>query len=230
MISNGELGSGLNEVVAPLQDLWQSAVNFVPTLIAALVVFLVGLILATGLGMVVERVLDKVKLDEVLKKLEVEKYFTRAGLRLHSSRFFGQLVFWFITAAFLLAASDILNLTGVSEFLREILRFIPNVVVAVIILLVAVLVANFTRHTVRAAAKSARMPSAKFLGTLSWWSIVIFGLLAALEQLGIAAALIQTLVTGIIAMFALAGGLAFGLGGKEYAAHLIEKMREHTGH
>ncbi|RME59944.1 hypothetical protein D6779_03165 [Candidatus Parcubacteria bacterium] len=230
MISNDGLSSGLNEVVAPLQDLWQSAVGFVPTLIAALVVFLVGLILATGLGMLVERALDKVKLDEVLKKLEVEKYFTRAGLRLHSSRFLGQLVFWFITAAFLLAASDILNLTGVSEFLREILRFIPNVVVAVIILLVAVLIANFTRHTVRAATKSARMPSSKFLGTLSWWAIVIFGFLAALEQLGIAATLIQTIVTGIVAMFALAGGLAFGLGGKEYAAHLIEKMREHTGH
>jgi len=68
--------------------------------------------------------------------------------------------------------------------------------------------------------------AANFLGTLSWWAVIIFGLLAALSQLGIAVTIINTLVTGLVVMVALAGGIAFGLGGKDYASHLIKKFRE----
>jgi len=91
-----------------------------------------------------------------------------------------------------------------------------------------VVLGNVTKRVVVASVLSARLHAAHFLGTLSWWAVVVFGLLAALVQLNIATAIIQSLITGFIAMLALAGGLAFGLGGKEYAAHLLEKLRENT--
>jgi hypothetical protein len=70
--------------------------------------------------------------------------------------------------------------------------------------------------------------AAGFLGTLTWWAVVFFGFFAALSQLGVAVALINSLVTGFVAMLALAGGIAFGLGGKDYAAHLLNKLRENV--
>lgn len=104
----------------------------------------------------------------------------------------------------------------------------PNVIVAILIMLAAFVIGHFLRNVVRASIKSAHLHGAGFLASLTWWAIVIFGLLAAFSQLGIAVAVVNALITGLIAMLALAFGLAFGLGGKDYATFLISKLREHT--
>ena len=96
------------------------------------------------------------------------------------------------------------------------------------LVLAAVVVGNFLRSLVKASVSAARLHASKFLATLTWWVVVIFGVLAALMQLGVAGVLLNTIVTGIIAMVAIAGGIAFGLGGKDYAAHLVQKLRENT--
>lgn len=215
-------------VAGSLQGLWVGVVSFLPTLIAAIVVFVVGLVVAAGLGALVEKIFEAIRLDSLLHKLGLSPYFERAGLRLRGARFLGQLVNWFLIIAFLLAASDILGLTALSMFLRDVLFYIPNIAVAVLIMLAAVVVANFLRRVVTASVMSAKLHAAHFLGVLTWWAIVVFGLLTALVQLKIAPSIINSLVTGFIAMLALAGGLAFGLGGKEYAAYLVNKLRETT--
>lgn len=203
-------------------------IGFLPELLGALIVLIVGLIVAAGLGALVERLLSSARLDSFLGKLGLNKHFERAGISLKASRFFGRLVYWFIVIAFLLAASDILNLEALSAFLRDVLFYIPNVIVAVLIMLAAVVVANFLKKVVQASVMGARLHAGHFLGTLTWWAVVIFGLLASLTQLGIVPSIINAVVTGFIAMFALAGGLAFGLGGRDYASHLISKLRENT--
>jgi hypothetical protein len=213
-------------VVGTLQNLWAGAVATLGNIVGALVVLLVGLVVASGLGSLVERVVNLVKLDRALVKLGLEEYFERAGLRLQSGRFFGRLVYWFLVVVFLLAATDILKFYSLSNFLRDVLLYLPNVFVAVLIMLAAVVLANFLRGLVRASVKTARLHAAGFLGTLTWWAVVFFGFFAALSQLGVAVALINSLVTGFVAMLALAGGIAFGLGGKDYAAHLLNKLRE----
>lgn len=215
-------------VVGSLQDLWIGMVSFLPTFIAAILVFIIGLVVAAGLGALVEKIFEAIRLDSLLNKLGLSPYFERAGLRLRGSRFLGQLVNWFLIVAFLLAASDILGLTALSVFLRDVLSYIPNIVAAVLIMLAAVVLANFSRRVVTASVMSAKLHAAHFLGILTWWTIVVFGLFAALVQLDIAPSIINSLVTGFIAMLALAGGLAFGLGGKEYASHLINRLREIT--
>lgn len=215
-------------VAGSLQNLWFGVASFIPNLLGALIVFVIGLVVASGLGALVEKIFDAVKLDSFLTKLGLTPYFERAGLRLHGSRFMGQLVNWFLIIVFLLAATDILGLSAFSSFLGEVLAYIPNIVVAVLIMLAAIVIGNFLKRTVTASVMGSKLDGATFLGSLALWVTTVFGFLAALVQLNIAPSIINTLVIGFIAMLALAGGLAFGLGGKEYASHLLNKLREHT--
>jgi hypothetical protein len=215
-------------VAASLQNLWLGFMDFVPRLIGSLIVLILGLIVAAGLGILVEKIFDAIRLDAFLKKIGLGPFFERAGLRLRAAYFLGRLVYWFIIVAFLLAAVDSLGLYALSQFLQSVLNYLPNVIAAVLIMLAAVVLANFLRRLTSASVMSAKLHAAHFLGTLVWWAIVVFGFLAALEQLNIAAAVIQSIITGFIAMMALAGGLAFGLGGRDYAAHLLGKLRART--
>lgn len=215
-------------IISSFQNLWVGAVEVLGNIVGALIVLVIGLIVASGIGALVEKIISAVKLDRGLRTLGVEEYFQRAGLNLNSGKFFGKLVYWFLVVVFLLAASDILGFFALSDFLRQVLLYIPNVIVAVLIMLAGVVVANFLRNLVRASVKSAGLHAPGFLGTLTWWSVVLFGFFAALTQLGIAVSIINALVTGLVAMLALAGGLAFGLGGRDYAANLINRLREHV--
>lgn len=215
------------EVLAvSLQQLWSVFVGFLPALLGALLVFVLGLVVASGLGMLVKKLVVAIKLDAALVRAGVEPYFKRAGLRIDLGEFFGKTTYWFILIAFFLAAADILHFGALSLFLRAVLLYIPQVIVAVLIMLVAVILAKFFKKLVEASVMSAELHSANFLGSLTWWSVIIFGLFAALTQLGIAVAIINTFVTGFVVMVALAGGIAFGLGGKDYASHLIRKLRD----
>jgi hypothetical protein len=210
------------------QKLLGDLLAFLPSLLGAIVIFLAGLIIATWLGKLVELLIAAFKLDAVLRSLGIEPYLERAGMRLNSARFFGQAIFWFFVIVFLLAVSDILQFSSLSRFLQDVLWYIPKVIVAALIMVVAFVAAGFLRNLVRASVLSARLHAANFLGALTWWSIVVFGFLTALDQLiivRIATDIIQTLITGLIAMLVLAGGIAFGLGGKDYAAHLLERFR-----
>lgn len=220
----------VNVLVASLQNLWQMVVAFLPALIGALIVLIVGLIVAAGLERLVERLVFYLKIDALLRKLGLEMHLERANLELNAGRFLGRVVYWFILIAFFLAASDILGFIALSGFLRDVLIYIPNVIVAALIVLASVVAANFLRGLVLASVLGAKLHAAKFLGVLTWWTVVIFGLLTAAVQLNIAVAVINTVITGVVAMLALAGGLAFGLGGRDAAMRWIEKLEGEVNH
>lgn len=217
----------VNVIVNSLQNLWVGFVNVLGVVIGALVVFLIGLIVASGLGAFVEKIVELIKLDRLLESLGVREYFERGGITLNSAKFFGRATYWFLVIVFLLAASDILGFATLSQFLRDVLLYVPNVIIAVLIMLAAIVIANFLRKLVVSSLKSARLQGYKFLSSLTWWAVVLFGFLAAVSQLGIARDIINTLVAGFVAMIAIAGGIAFGLGGRDYAAYLVSKLREH---
>lgn len=215
-------------IVVSLQNLWNGFVGFVPNLLGAFIVVVVGIIVAAGLGALIEKIFASLRFDTFLARIGLAPHFERAGLALKGSRFLGRLVFWFIVIAFLLAATSILQLDALSNFLQAVLFYIPNVIVAVLIMFAAAVVANFLRRVVQASVMSTRLGAAHFLGTLTYWAVVVFGFLAALDQLGVVPSIINAVITGFIAMIALAGGLAFGLGGRDYAGHLLNKFRQGT--
>ncbi len=217
-------------VVGSLQNLWVGFIGTIASIIGALVILIIGLIVAAGIGALVEKIINFIKLDKLLVSLGLQEYFDRANLQINSGKFLRKLVYWFLVVVFLLAATDVLGFYSLSDFLKSVLLYLPNVIVAVLIMLATFVIAHFLRGVVRASVKSAHLHGAGFLASLTWWAVIIFGLLATFSQLGIAVAVVNALITGLIAMLALAFGLAFGLGGKDYAAYLISKLREHTEH
>lgn len=213
-------------ITMSLLGVWESFIVFLPALIGAIIVFVAGWIIAVALGKAVEKLVKAARIDQALQKIGWGRWFSEIGISADMSEFFGGLVKWFLILVFLMAATDILQLSQVTSFLRSILLYMPNVVASVIILAVVVLVGNFVYRIVKGSTKMAGVMSATMLATIAKWAIIIFGILAALLQLGIASSLVSAIFTGIIAMLALAGGLAFGLGGKEEAAIILKKLRE----
>lgn len=211
-------------VVESLMQSWAAVGEFIPLFIGAVIVFLIGWVVAVALGSLVEQIVKALRIDAILQKLEIEKALERGGVRLNSGVFLGALVRWFVIIVFLLAAANILGLSQVSEFLTQVLYYIPNVVVAALILLIALRVAEVVERSTRASAEAAGMRGA-IVGVMARWAIWVFAVIAALLQLGVATILIQTLVTGLVAMLAIAFGLAFGLGGKDAATSFIDKVR-----
>src|SRR3989344_979853 len=211
-------------IVASLQEVWISLASFIPLLIGTLVVFLVGWVVAVALGKAVEQIVRALRVDTLLHKLDIGHAVERAGWRLNTGAFVGWLVKWSLVISFLLASVNILGLTAVSDFLKDILLYVPNVVVAALILVIAALVADVVERAVRGSVEAAGYRGS-LVGVTARWAIWIFAFFAILPQLGIATALVQTLVTGLVAALAIAFGLAFGLGGKETASAFLERMR-----
>ena len=211
-------------VTESFQGLWFKFVGIIPEIIAALVVFILGLFIAEGLGRLVSKILGKIYLDQLLEKAGVKKALDKIGFKMSASRVLGLLVMWFLLAVFLIASAEILHLGQISQFLKDVVNYIPHVIIAIVILVIGIIVSNFVKAAIKQSAQAANIAASDFLAALGKWAILVFSLMAALVQLKIASELIQILFTGLVAMLALAGGLAFGLGGKEKAKELLDKI------
>jgi small-conductance mechanosensitive channel len=126
-----------------------------------------------------------------------------------------------------MASFDVLGLSQVNGFLKDVVTYIPQVIIAVLILMVAVVVANALQKIVVASAKAGHVKSAEMMGRVTRWAIWIFAVITALFNLGVAPGLIQSIITAVVAGGALALGLAFGLGGKDAAQRWLEKTTSH---
>lgn len=213
------------------QNLSDGLVQFIPNIVVALIIFVLGWLIGAALGRIVSQVIKSVKVDNALKSTGFNDMVERAGFTLDSGAFIGALVKWFFVVVFLVAALDVLGLDQVNFFLQTVvLGYLPQVIVAVLIIVVGAVVAEVSAKAVIGAAKAAHMRSAGIAGSVTRWAIWIFAILAALDQLSVASAFVQTLFTGVIVALSLAFGLAFGLGGQEAAARFIEKVRSDMNH
>ncbi len=207
----------------------QKFVYFFPTILGAFLVLVFGWILSVALGKLISKVAgDYLGLDRMAEKIGVKKNASggRSVMFLAPSVLIGGLFKWFLALVFLMAATSILGLDQVTIFLNSIVVYIPNVIVAVIILALVFLLGNFVYHLVKHSTRAMGLTSATLVAGISKWAIITFGIFAALIQLGIASSLVNTIFVGLIAMLSLAGGLAFGLGGKEEAQLILRKIRE----
>jgi len=210
---------------ASLQDLWWGFMQFAPKLIVAIVFFIIGWVLGSLIAKGFEQVFSALKVDKLFESIKAENFFRKAGMNLNTGYFVGQLIKWFIIIVFLLPSLNLVGLTYISSFLKDdVLTFLPRVIVAVFILIIASVVADALSKTVVAGAKGMNLHSANMIGTVTKYAIWVFAFIIALGQLGVATAYMQILFTGIIGMFAIAGALAFGLGGKDAASRFISKV------
>lgn len=209
---------------AVTESLRQTA-NFLPHLIAAIVIFIIGVVVAVILRNILVRILKLINFEKSLTNTGIPESLKRADPSLTITKLLGELLRWFVILVFLIPAVDQLGLGQVNEVIKALINYIPNVVVAVIIVTVGSVFAKIARDFVTATASSLGANTARTVGQIARWAIIVFALLAALTQLGVAPDLIRILFTGFVAMVALAGGLAFGLGGKDTAESMLQKIR-----
>lgn len=195
--------------------------SFIPRFLSGFIILLIGIIIATFLRQIVREVLKFVKFESFLKKYGVPESKENAQW----SVILAEIARWFVIIVFLVPTADVWGLGKFVDVLNNLLLFLPNVFIAVLLLLVGFVVSKLVYDLLMASVRGLSKDSARTIAMVGRWSVLIFVFLVVLNQLGIASDLIRILFSGVVAMVALAGGLAFGLGGKEAAKEIIEKLR-----
>jgi len=207
------------------QSLWVEFIQVLPQILIALLVLVVGWIIGGVLKKVVESVFATLHIDKALDAAGVDELAHKAGYGLNSGVFVGTLVKWFVIIVFFVAALDILNLQQATDFLSSVvLGYLPQVIVAVLILFGGLILASVAQKMVEAGVKASSLGSPALLSKFAYYAILLFTALAALNQLQIAPELVQLLFAGLVFGLSLAFGLAFGLGGRDSAAHYLKHL------
>jgi len=209
-----------------LQDAWQAFLIFIPNLAGALLVFVIGWFVAIWGGKIVTEILNRLNINRLFEKDGWKTALERADLKVNVSEFLGAIVKWILMIVFLTAAVEILGLVQFAGFLTDILGYLDNVVVAALIFVVTVVVVDIVVKIIVATGEGAKFVHSRLAGEIAKWAIWIFAILAILHQLGIAQPLIEILFTGVVAVLVISCGLAFGLGGKETAAEILNELRK----
>lgn len=215
-------GGAFNE---SLMNLWSGFISFVPSLLGAIILFIIGWVVGSVIGKAIAQLFSSLKVDKLFESAGASELMNRAGLKLNVGGFIGAVVKWFIVVVFLMASLEIMGLTQVNDFLREaVLFYLPKVIIASLVLVIAMVIASTMQKVVEASAKAANLRGAGMIGSITRYAIWIFAFIIALSELGIATAFMQILFTGFVAALAIALGLSFGLGGKEAAARAVDKL------
>lgn len=214
-------------VVGALQELYAKTVAFLPSLLAAIIVLILGWLIAIFLSKLVLKILDAIKIDALANQVGLENLSEKVGRSLSLAKLGAWLVKWFFFLGSFIAAAEILGLSEVSRFLyQDVLGYAGHVVVAMAILLLGILAATFFSGIVNSTVKASGWHAAGSLGALTKWAILVFTVIATLSQLQVATAFLQDLFRAVIAMLAIAGGIAFGLGGKDHAKKILDNVEE----
>ena len=196
--------------------------SFIPKLIGALLILLVGWIIATVVYNLVVRGLRMLRFNQIADRAEIDTFLANAGVQMDPAMVVGKLAYWFLMLIFVGAAFNAFGLPQVTDVVNRILAFIPNVVVAVVVMLLGALAANFVGNLVRGASGTAHLGNPNLISNLARAAVLVFASLIALDQLNIAPTIINTLWMAFVGMFAVAGALAFGLGGRDVARRMLE--------
>ncbi len=213
------------EYLEPLEGLWVSFLTFIPDLVGALLIFIIGWFFAVGVGKLITGILTKLKFNSFFESESWEEAMEKAEVKLNMSEFLGSIVKWIIILVVLHLSVGVLGFEQFEELMGRIVGYLPNVIVAALIFVAAVMVADFLSKIMVAATEKADFAHTSLMGAIVKGAIWIFAIFAILIELGIAEELLTTLFEALVYMIAIAGGLAFGLGGKDVAKKTIEKMK-----
>lgn len=211
--------------IQSLQNLWQAFMGFVPALIGAIIVFVIGWYISTGVGKLITEILRRIKFNKIFEKGSWDEALAKADIKVDASGFIGAIIKWVLVIVFLLAAVEILGFVQFASFLNGVLGYLPNVIVAALIFVVTVIVVDIVEKVVRVAVESIKVGYGQMISAVIKWSIWIFAIMAILYQLGIARPFMETLFQGLVAMLVISLGIAFGLGGKEVAAEMLQDLK-----
>jgi hypothetical protein len=202
--------------------------NAIPRILAFIITVAVGWFIASLIARGVTTLLRAIPFNEFAEKTGVTR-FTRASAGLDASAVVAAVVKWLVRIVVLLVAFDLLGLPAVSDVLRSFLLWLPNLIVALFVLFIAGIASEALSNVVRGAASEADFDNPNTLANVARIAVWVVAIVVAANQLGVAATLVNTIVTGAIGAIALAAGIAFGLGGREVAARRLEEWDRKAG-
>jgi hypothetical protein len=194
--------------------------------VGALIIFIIGWFISVGIGKLVTEILKRIRFNQIFEKGNWDEALAKADIKVDASGFIGAIVKWVLVIVFLLAAVEVLGLSKFADFLNSVLAYLPNVIVAALIFVVTVIVVDIVEKIVRVTVESIKVGYGQLVSAVIRWSIWVFAVLAILDQLKFTAAdwvieFVQIIAIGLVAMFA----IAFGLGGKETAAEILQDIK-----
>ena len=215
------------EVLPAIQEAFQGTINkvgdFLPNLISAIVIFLIGWIIARSIRWALLKVLRAVKFDNLADNVGINGYLQKGGIKGGSSGVIAKLGYWIIMFTVLILVFNTLGLTVVSDLLQDVIKFIPNIIVACILLIVGMYLAEFVSGLVVAALKTGDFDNPNLVGRIAYGAVMFFTVAIVMNQLNIAEDLVNNVVGIILGGLGLATAIAFGLGGRDWAGRLINK-------
>lgn len=208
-------------LLAAMSSLWASVAGFIPRLFGALVVVLLGFVVAKLLDTLLSKVLAKIGLDRLMAGTGLTKLLSRAGIRVPVSALIGKVVYWFVLLIFLVSAAESLGLERVSATLDMLALYVPKVFGAALILLAGVLLAQLLSGLVRGAAEGVGLDYANGLARMAQGLVIIISISVAIGQLEVKTELLNYVIAIVLITFGLAVALAFGLGSRELVSQIL---------
>lgn len=205
---------------------FQNFVAYLPRVIFAVIVVLIGVLVGQLLKVAVVKVLKLIRLKPYTDAVGLNKVFTA---KVELAELLGDLVKWAIIIVSLLPALEILNLPKVYDLVFSVVAYIPRVIVAVAIIIIGGVIADLVARLVESTAQTIGAKTAAVAADLARWIIIVMAVITAVNQLGINTVIVNQVILGLIAMLAIAGGLAFGLGGQAAAKEVIESVKKSAG-
>ena len=205
------------DIVRSLQEALSQFFSYLPQLLGAIVILIVGYIVAKILQAVVGRILQGIGFDGWMERAGIKRFFDRADTRQTPASILGRLAFWFVFIIAIVMATDALGIRQVSAVFSQLIAYIPNIIAAILILILASLLANFVAGLVRGAT------GMDVLGTVAQVAIIVYAVFAALTQLGIAVQLTAPTFLIVLGGVALAAAIAFGIGAQGVARDIVER-------
>lgn len=216
----------LDVFVASLTAFWTQLAGFVPQLLAALLLLFVGWLFANLVSTGVMKLLDLLRFDSLSEKTGIEAFLKQGNMDVSLSRLLARLAYWIVIFVVIVTVANSLGLHMVAELFNKVVLYIPNIIVAILVLVFGVLVARFINRMVFAYLNNIGVQGALTISTLSEYGVIVFVVFVALEQLAIGTTLLTSAFQIGFGAVGLAFALAFGLGGREWAAGVIRKMIE----
>lgn len=219
----------LDVFVASLTSFWTQLASFIPQLLAALLLLFVGWILANLARTGVIKLLDLLRFDNLADRTGIEAFLKQGHVDISLGRLMANLVYWVIIFIVIVTVANSLGLHLVAELFNKIVLYIPNVIVAILVLVFGILIARIINRLVFAYLNNIGVQGALTISTLSEYAMIIFVVFVALEQLEIGTTLLTAAFQIGFGAIGLALALAFGLGGREWAAGVIKRMTDREG-
>lgn len=208
-----------------LSSSWNRIINAFPAVIGAIVILIIGVLIAYLLRWAVATILKAANVQRLFEQITFAQTLKKAKINNDIAIITSQFIWWVTIIFFLLPAANILGINQVGDSLNSILNYLPNIGITVVLVLLGVLIANFVSKVVKATATTVDSATGDLVAAIARYGVYIFTFLLALSQLGIPSTVWNYLVIGFTAALAIGIGLSFGLGGKDSATDLIKKLR-----